>query len=170
MQRVRCSKCEAMILPSTASITGGLCMPCSKGRRVDPIPRQVWVTVRLDEVAFRVRAEDFLSEIEAVGPTGGETHPNRVEIAAQTALVRHAIRHRIDWELHNDHWNRAGYACCKLFDRGQAVLIVGQQEFTTEHTSRHDWREGTDPMMSRGGFSYLDSEGHELYRRQTWMS
>jgi hypothetical protein len=30
MERIPCSKCEAMILPITAQVTGGICMPCKK--------------------------------------------------------------------------------------------------------------------------------------------
>ena len=170
MQRVRCPTCDSLILPSTASITDGVCIPCSRGRRVDPIPRPVFITIRADEASFRSLAEDFIAELEIVGPTGGETHPNGLEVAAQIALIRHAMEHRSDRQLHDDHWSRSSYAGCRLFDRGQAVLISGGHEFALEDTTKTTWREGTHPMMSRGGFSYLDSEGHELYRRHTWMS
>src|ERR1043165_6136151 len=30
MERIPCSKCGAMILPITAQVTGGICMPCKK--------------------------------------------------------------------------------------------------------------------------------------------
>ena len=31
--KIPCSKCGASILPSTAGRTGGVCMPCAKGKR-----------------------------------------------------------------------------------------------------------------------------------------
>ena len=33
MQKVACTKCETLILPTTAQKTGGLCLPCSTGTR-----------------------------------------------------------------------------------------------------------------------------------------
>ena len=31
--KIQCKECEALVLPSTAERTGGLCMPCKKGTR-----------------------------------------------------------------------------------------------------------------------------------------
>ena len=164
------------VVSATASLTGGFCMPCSKGTRRDPIPRQVWISVRVDDVVFRVRGQDLLPALEQIGPIGGEPqpgrpdHPNRYEMAALIALVRHALHHKIDWTLNCDHWNRAGYACYKLFEDRQAVLVTPSREYEFDHIQKTDWIEGTEPLAQRGGFAYLDENGAEIYRRWTWIS
>lgn len=33
IEKIPCTKCEALVLPSTAERTGGLCMPCKSGNR-----------------------------------------------------------------------------------------------------------------------------------------
>ncbi len=35
MERIPCPKCGALILPTTASATGGICMPCKKKEKED---------------------------------------------------------------------------------------------------------------------------------------
>lgn len=37
-EKTRCGQCSAEMLAATAARTGGLCMPCSEGRRIDPKP------------------------------------------------------------------------------------------------------------------------------------
>ncbi|QIF01780.1 hypothetical protein [Roseimicrobium sp. ORNL1] len=159
-----------MILPTTASLTEGLCMPCKKGKKPAPPRKEVWFSVHVDDVLFRIEGTDLLPAMERVKPIAGNGHPNELEIAALLGLVRHYISIGRDCTLQNDHWNRTCYVCCDLFEKGKASLLVARTFYTFDQISKIDWKEGTDALAMYGGFAYLDKEGNELYRRCTWRS
>ncbi len=50
--RIKCTKCKAMILPSTAKETDGLCMPCYKGDTPTTFDK---VEVIADNIGFGIR-------------------------------------------------------------------------------------------------------------------
>lgn len=53
IQRIPCTKCGAMILPTTASATGGLCMPCRNAELRPPVTRDS--SEQLLRVTYSVR-------------------------------------------------------------------------------------------------------------------
>lgn len=172
----QCDKCGAVILQSTAQRTSGLCMPCAQQGRYRPTPKaplQLTCSVRSDvnpEPLFSALAQDILVGLEAAQPIGDASHPNTLELEAQRALVRHAIRHGVPFKLHDDHWRRTGYVLVELFDRGKATMEVEGKRFRVSDVTKEDWREGTHPMRSCGGFLYRDSSGIVLFKRWTWKS
>jgi hypothetical protein len=64
MNRIRCKLCENMILPTTAAVTGGLCMPCWNPKPTievdpnDPVGRFRKVTIAAFELMDRLEAEE----------------------------------------------------------------------------------------------------------------
>jgi hypothetical protein len=122
------------------------------------------------EPVFSASAQDLLEGLEATRSIGGATHPNKLELEAQRALVRHAIRNHVPFKLHDDHWGRTGYVLIGLFERGKATMEVDGRSYRFSDVTKEDWREGTHPLASQGGFLYRDSAGAVLFKRWTWIS
>ncbi len=174
--KTQCSKCGAEILQATAERTGGLCMPCKTGglRRPDPNePLEVSCSVESGvspEPVFFTTAQDLLRGLEGARHIGDSSHPNKFELEAQRALLRHAIRNRVEFRLHDDHWGRTGYVLLSLFEEGKATMQINGKTYRFSELTKEDWREGTDPLASHGGFLYRDSAGVVIYKKWTWIS
>jgi hypothetical protein len=97
-------------------------------------------------------------------------HPNKFELEAQRALLRHAIRHRAEFRLQDDHWGRTMWALLKLFEQNEAQIVSGDRCYTIADVEKENWREGTDPMMSHGGILYRDQMGKVIYKTMSWIS
>ncbi|WP_265594276.1 hypothetical protein [Haloferula sp. BvORR071] len=175
-----CSTCGAEILQITAEHTGGLCMPCKKQeneeRRAPPPPLQVSCVVESlhgSTPRFFATPEDLIGALEKVGSIGGDDHPNRYEVEAQLALLRHVIRVRNrNFCLNNDHWNRTGWALLTLFEQGQADFqaeAIGPR-YRFADLTKENWTRGTEPLAQQGGFSYRTADGMLVFSISTWRS
>jgi hypothetical protein len=122
------------------------------------------------EPVFYLSAQDFLRELENSRHIGDSEHANRYELDAQKALLRHAIRYRVSMRLHDDHWGRTGWLLLKLFEGGRASMELGSRRIQFSQLTKEEWREGTEPLASQGGFHYRDAEGTVVFRRWTWIS
>ncbi|HEY1123166.1 MAG TPA: hypothetical protein VGE67_16250 [Haloferula sp.] len=186
--KTRCTKCGAEILQATATRTGGLCMPCKTGPKPDPFPWLSADPAKLDltrplevacpvesdtgsPVTFHASAQDLLEALDKIGHVGDSTHPNKLEVEAQKGLLHHVIRYRNrDFQLHDDHWGRTGYALINLFESHKATIEVEGKRHTFADLTKEEWKEGTDSLAMHGGFLYRDASGTVIYKRGTWRS
>lgn len=171
-----CKNCRAEILTATANRTDGLCMPCKNGtpKRAE-LKEPVKVLCLIDsggaaDVTVQTTAQALLAELEKIRHIGDSMHPNKFEMDAQKALLRHAIRHRIEIRLHDDHWGRTMWALLKLFEEGQAQLLLGDSTYGFSDLIKEDWKEGTKPLMSHGGILYRNEMGEVLFKTMSWIS
>jgi hypothetical protein len=175
-EKVECMECGARILETTATRTGGICMPCQKRRTEKANPKPpVNVRCRLSaetgpEVVFLSTAQDLLQQLERMGHVGGPTHPNRLEVEAQCALLRHAMQHRAVFLLNDDHWGRTGYAALALFERSEATVTIDGADYSFSELTKEEWEEGMGPLSGHGGFLYRNNDGVVVYKRSTWRS
>jgi len=173
---VHCAQCGAVIQQVTATRTGGLCMPCKTGRPRPPDPNEpleVSCSASSEvapEPVFFVSAQDLLHELEQRRHIGDSGHANRFELEAQKALLRHAIRYRVQFRLHDDHWGATGWALLNLFEEGKATMHLDDRTFQFADVCKEEWRVGTNPLGSRGGFCYRDRTGTIVFKRWTWIS
>lgn len=174
--KTTCRACNVEILQSTADQRGGLCAPCDKGTRKQAKPKQPpFVSCVVDSSLpenpqFRLNPEDLLSELESTRHIGNSSHPNKFELEAQKALLRHAIRHRLDWKINDDHWGRTGYAILRLFELGRATMLYGGAEYQFRDIVKEEWRNVSGPLCGEGGFLYRTKDGTEIFRIMTWVS
>lgn len=174
--KVICSKCGAGILPATAERTGGLCMPCKNGtpRRPDhnvPITVSCEISSMLrSDVVVSALAQDLLAMLEETRHIGDSKHPNKLELEAQKGLLRHCIRVKVGFRLHDDHWGRTGWALLRLFEQGKASLGVDDFSFQFSEMVKEEWQEGDDSLAMQGGFSYKTSDGDAVFKVMTWHS
>jgi hypothetical protein len=151
-------------------------MPCKNGRPERPDPNApLEVTCEVSSLVgpaplFIVSAQKLLAVLEETRHIGDSVHPNRLELEAQRALLRHAIRHRAKFHLRDDHWGRTGFALLKMFEAGDAEIEVGGKRFRFENLTKVDWREGTHPLASHGGFEYHAFSGEMIFKITTWVS
>ncbi len=173
--KTTCIKCNAEILVATAARTQGLCMPCKTGWPRRPAPNEVEVScsvhsdVEPDPVLFAA-APDLLQELEKTRGIGDSTHANRFELEAQRALVRHALRYRINFRLNDDHWGCTGSVLLRLFEQGKATMQVDQRRFQFSELKKEDWSVVHGRRARCGGFLYRDSTGNVVYKLGTWIS
>jgi len=123
-----------------------------------------------DSPVIHVNAEVLRDNLEQIRHFGDSMHANKFEMEAQRALVRHAIRYRVAFELHDDHWGRTGFALVALFEEGLATLETGGLRYKFLELSKESWVEGTDPMAQQGGFLYRDPDGKIILKMWTWIS
>ncbi|WP_037200969.1 hypothetical protein [Rhodopirellula baltica] len=166
-ERIECLTCNTHISQDTATNAGGQCLICRLDRRARKPPV---IVVRSGEIGFAMPAPAFQKTLKKTKPTGGTKHPNYLELEAQKALVAHALHHKINFVIHDDLWGRTTMAATKLLEQGVGQLLTPDYEYEYSQIRREEWVEGTEPLMQRGGFSYLNDAGVELYRRWTWMS
>jgi len=81
--------------------------------------------------------------------------------------MQRALHHKINFVIHDDRWGRTSAAARKLLEQGVGLLLTPDHEYEYSQIHREEWVEGTEPLMQRGGFSYLTDAGVELYRRWT---
>jgi hypothetical protein len=170
--RVKCKECNALILPAMAEHYG-YCIPCQILIGMQDAPMQsdpIVILVPYDEVTFAMPAPEFLKQLEKTKHTGGADHPNRLELEAQRALIRHAIENKLNRRLNDDLWHETSGAAAQLFEMGVGLLLTPDQAFKFSDLKKKKWTEGTEPLMQRGGFLYKTSDGTEIYSRLTWMS
>jgi hypothetical protein len=173
--KTKCDKCGVDILQTTADHTGGLCMPCKLGRPPIPPPTAVkascFVSSSLGtDVLFITCAQDLLTILEGTRHIGDSSHPNKVELDAQRALLRHAIRHRVDFHLHDDHWGRTGFALVRMFEDGSATLRVDGKDYHWADVIKEEWSDVRGPLVGEGGFLYRDLAETMIYKTMTWVS
>lgn len=174
--KTSCSKCGTAILIATAQRTGGLCMPCKNGTPKSLGPKGGVIvsceisskfTPRLVIFAEAQALLEVLNETRHIGDSG---HPNKFEIEAQRALLRHFIRVHHDFRLHDDHWGRTGWALLSLFEQGRATIELGQHGYQFSEVTKVEWQEGDHPLGMQGGFSYLAPNGEIIFKTMTWIS
>jgi len=185
--KTRCTKCGAEILQATATRTGGLCMPCKRDGAEKPtmktwppkppdptLPIEVSCPVKSDigpAVTFYASAQDLLEALGQIGHIGDSTHANKLEVEAQKGLLNHVIQYRNrQFQLHDDHWGRTGYALLNLFEDHKATIQVEGKRLTFAEVTKEDWKEGTDFLAMHGGHLYRDANGAVIYKRGTWRS
>ena len=166
--RVKCIRCASLTLPTTARKHFGLCLRCfcSRPRRISP----TFIFVDYEGVTFALPADKFLAALEAASGMGGPTHPNKAELEAQRALIRHAISIPLNRKLHDDLWNTTSEVAARLFEAGTGTLLTPDVEYRFDEINRTCWEAGGDPFMRRGGYVYSTRDGQEILRRQTWLS
>jgi hypothetical protein len=119
---------------------------------------------------FFTTAQELLQALEGARHVGDSEHPNKLELEAQRSLLRHAIRNRVKFRLHDDQWGRTGYVLLSLFEKDKATMKLDSRTYRFSELTKEEWREGTDPLGSRGGFLYRESSGLVVYKRWTWKS
>lgn len=151
-------------------------MPCKNDwpRRPDP-NEPVQVSCSLDSgvdttVLFLATAQDLLRVLEETRHIGDSSHPNRLELEAQRAILAHAIRHHVEFRLHDDHWGKTSYAFVVLFEDGKASMESCGTPYQFSDLTKEDWRVGSDPLASHGGFLYRNALGNVIFKMFTWIS
>jgi hypothetical protein len=177
--KTRCKVCGIEIFQTTAYKTGGLCMPCKNGTKkfksTDSTELlEVSCYVKSDsgvdaKPIFFIAAEKLLEELLKIGYIGTSEHANRFEVEAQCALLRHAIHHKVKFQLHDDHWARTSCAVIKLFENGIGRMELNGKSYIFSDVVKEEWQEGDEPLGSRGGFLYKDAE-EVVLKRWTWIS
>lgn len=119
---------------------------------------------------FRIPPQELLTELENTRWIGDSSHPNKFELEAQRALLRHAIRHHLDWRLNDDHWGRTGFAILRLFEKGHGTMLIDGNEYQFVDIVKDEWSDVQGPLCGEGGFSYRTKDGTELFRIMTWVS
>ena len=175
--KAACTKCGAEILQVTASITGGLCMPCKNDwppRPDPPLAFEVSCSVRgyrTSRVTFYASAQDLLEVLDQTRHFGDSSHPNKFELEAQRALLRHVVRHRVDgFALHDDHWGRTSSVLERLFEQNKAYMEADGKRFTFAELTKEEWSDVTAPLAGEGGFLYRDARGTVIFKQMTWVS
>lgn len=174
--KTECKKCGVPIQFATADRTGGLCMPCKTGRPRPPDPNKpLTVSCEIEasggsRMVFFAIAQELLRRLEGVRHVGDDSHPNKIELEAQRALLRHAIRYHVKIRLNDDHWAQTSSLLTRLFEEGLATMQIGDRGYRFSEITKEEWREGTQPLAMNGGFLYRDVNGNEIYRRMTWIS
>lgn len=115
-------------------------------------------------------AQQLLAALENTRHFGDSKHPNRLELEAQRALLRHSIRHRAEFRLNDDHWGCTGGVLLKLFENGDATMQVGDATYAFRDLTKAEWQEGTHPLASEGGFEYRTADRHIIFKTMTWVS
>ena len=175
-QKTTCRVCDAEIQIATAERTDGLCMPCKNGTRKKaelkgPPMVSCAVSSHLDvSPTFVLECQELLNLLETTRHMGDSSHPNRIELEAQRALLRHAIRHKIDWRLNDDHWGRTGYAILSLFERGKATMRYEGSQYSFADILKDEWSDVHGPLCGTGGFLYRTPVGVTLFKISTWVS
>ena len=167
--KTECTKCGAKILQATADRTGGLCSPC-KGPRPGKVSCSVGSLVDPASV-FHIPALALLQGLEKTSHVGGSEHPNRYELEAQRALVRHVAEvPRTSIRLHDDNWQRTGFVVLDLFENGEGTLEVRGRKYAYAELRKEEWQEGAGPLANHGGFLYRTSTGDIIFKIKTWVS
>lgn len=115
-------------------------------------------------------AQALLAVLDETGHIGDSKHPNKYELEAQRALLRHAIRHRAVFRLKDDHWGRTGWALLDLFERGEGHMELDGITYKFESVKKTEWKEGDDALAMQGGFTYSTEDGRLLFKAMTWVS
>ena len=89
---------------------------------------------------------------------------------AQKALLTHAIKHKIDWHLRDDHWGRTGYAILSLFEAGTGLMRYDDQEHDFSSLTKQVWSDVHGPLCGTGGFHYRDPADKIIFKISTWVS
>ncbi len=153
-------------------------MPCKNGtpKPVRPDPNapvvlscEISSMFDVNPVIFVV-AQDLLPILEETRHIGDSNHPNKFEMEAQRALVKHVIRHNVNFRLNNDHWGRTGWAFVKLFENGKGEIEFSGKRYRFDQLRKEDWQEGHDSLAMQGGFTYSSNDGQILFRTITWNS
>lgn len=151
-------------------------MPCKTGSPKQPDPNEpLQVSCTLDsgvggEVVLETTAQDLLKLLDETRHIGDSSHPNRLELEAQRSLLRHAIRNRVKIRLQDDHWGRTGIALVRLFEDGKATIQSCGNTLQFANLVKENWRFGTNPLGSHGGFLYRDPSGNIVFKTVTWIS
>ncbi|MGJ8640576.1 MAG: hypothetical protein ACSHYA_14400 [Opitutaceae bacterium] len=175
-KKVPCTECRTPILSVTAKINDGICMPCKNGTRKKIEERKhTDVFCKIDSgisapIVIRMKARNFQPVIEKVKHIGDSGHANKVEMEAQRALVAHAIRHGVNFELYNDHWGRTGYSLIDQFEKGNAWIEQEEQKIYFSELKKEKWSERDHPMAKHGGFLYKNAQGDVIFKKHTWLS
>jgi len=163
------TRCGAKILQSTADRTGGLCSPCN-GPRPGKVSCSVSSLVDPDPT-FHVLASALLKGLEKTRHIGDAKHPNRFELDAQRALVRHVTENpRSSIRFHDDNWQRTGFVILDLFEQGEGKLEARGRKYAFAELRKEDWREEPGPLAGHGGFLYRTETGDVIFKIQTWVS
>lgn len=174
--KTSCSKCGTEIQSATAERTGGYCMPCKNGTQKRPDPMEpVSVSCEISSKltcrpVIHTSAQVLLELLEQTRHIGDSMHPNKFELEAQKALLKHCIRVRAEFRLHDDHWGRTGWALLSLFEQGRATLEYEQKRYQFSDVTKAEWQEGDDPLGMQGGFSYISEDGATIFKTMTWIS
>ena len=151
-------------------------MPCKNGTPKRPDPNEpLKVSCSIDSgidssITVVTTAQKLLKVLDETRHIGDSKHPNKFELEAQRALLRHAIRNRAEFRLNDDHWGRTKWALLTIFDEGEAEFECGDARYKISDVKKEDWREGDEPMMSHGGILYRNSSGDVIYKTMSWVS
>jgi len=175
--KTRCNKCGTEILQATATRTGGLCMPCKNGWEPHPDPTQpLEISCNVSHqagppVTFRTTTQDLLEALNQTRHFGDSSHPNKFELEAQRALLRHVVRHRVNsFALHDDHWGRTSGVLERLFEQNKASMEADGKRFTFAELTKEEWSDVIHPLAGEGGFLYRDASGTVIFKQMTWVS
>ena len=119
---------------------------------------------------FRLLAQDLLSALETTPHVGDLSHPNRYELEAQRALLRHAIMHHVDWRLNDDHWGKTGFAILSLFEQGHATMNFNGSFYKFKYLVKKNWSDISGPRAGEGGFLYCTQNAEVIFKIMTWVS
>ena len=151
-------------------------MPCKNGTPKRPDPKEpVSVSCEIStkytgRSVIYTSAQTLLEALEETRHIGDSMHPNKFELEAQRALLRHCIRVRAEFRLHDDHWGRTGWALLSLFEQGRATLECEQGHFQFSDLTKTEWQNGDHPLGMEGGFSYIAGDGTIVFKTMTWIS
>lgn len=174
--KTNCKKCDAEITQRTSDFNKGLCMPCQKGRGQrsrpgEPIPVSCVVdSLAYPDPTFHTTAQVLLDELENTAHSGDDEHPNRYEMEAQRALLRHAISQCAVIQLHEDHWDKTKWALVELFEKGEAEIEQEGRRYSFSDIEKEKWAVHGNAKTQRGGIQYKNKEGENIFVAMTWMS
>lgn len=171
-EKTTCRECGVAIQLWTAERTGGLCMPCKTGSPRPPDPNQpfeITCTVEVEggHLTFITSAQELLNSLEHIEPIGDESHPNALELAAQRALLHHAIHKHEPKRVFNDHWHRTQHALESLFEAGRATIQKNGQIYHRNDVQSERWQKHFGIGIRRDGYQFVDSSGNVILRIAT---
>ena len=95
--------------------------------------------------------------------------PSKFELEAQKALVEHALRHGVNFKLHNDHSNLTMGAFMELFEEDHAAVEINGQRHLFADLVKEEWSDESSSLRNEGGFLYRDASGRVIFKYSTWF-
>src|SRR3954470_4167917 len=121
-------------------------------------------------VCFVTTAGALLEALQASCPGQGKLEHIRQAIEERLSVLRTAMKTATPCKLDDDRWRRTQFAIVSLFDAGKASLKQADGYLMLKsELSVQDWTVGEN-LCARGGKRYVNWEGKEVFRTQTWLS
>jgi hypothetical protein len=121
-------------------------------------------------ICFVTTAGALLEALQESCPGQGKLEHIRQAIEERLSILRAAINTATPCRLEDDRWRRTQFAIVSLFDSGKASLRQADGYLMPiSELSIQDWMVGED-LCARGGKRYVNWEGKEVFRTQTWLS